>query len=126
MARVDSVIGSLPTTTNEEKRTRMEKQQAAQKGLKCRNSYCPNFYSDVIGKAGWTQRKELKGAECIPCLYANQMFDHGTTPEKVEAVPQLMKMFDDLLTNTGWTWQHVKDSYLRVKTAATQAAQAAG
>lgn len=83
---------------------------------KCRHSYCPNHYDDVIGKAGWTQRDSLKGAECVPCLYAVQLSNQGTTPEKVETVPHLMEMFTKLLANTGWTWQHVKDSYQRIQT----------
>jgi hypothetical protein len=57
---------------------------------KCRRTYCPNYYDDVVGQKGWTQHASLKGAECIPC------------------------MFSDLLAKTGWTWQHVKDSYQRV------------
>jgi hypothetical protein len=51
-------------------------------------------------------------------MYANQMFDQGTTPEKVESVPQLMDQFASLLEKTGWTWQHVKDSFERVSAGA--------
>jgi hypothetical protein len=83
---------------------------------KCRNAYCPNKYDDVIGKVGWTQHATLKGAECIPCLYAGQMVSQGQTIEQVEAVPQLMQMFLDLLVKTGWTWQDVKDAYQRAST----------
>jgi hypothetical protein len=74
---------------------------------KCRYPYCHNHYDDVIG--GGSQ----KGGDCIPCLYANQMLDHGQTIEQVEGVPHLMEMFSRLLSNTGWTLQHVKESYAR-------------
>jgi len=82
---------------------------------KCRHKFCPHFYDDVIAKEGWGGG--MKGAECIPCLYALQMLDQGQTPEQVEAVPQLMESFVKLLGKTGWTWQHVKDSYERAKAA---------
>lgn len=82
---------------------------------KCRNAYCPNRYDDVIGQQGWTQHKSLKGGECVPCLYVNQMLDQGQTIEQVEAVPQAKQMFLDLLAKTGWTWQHVIDAYQRAK-----------
>ena len=55
--------------------------------------------------------KHKAGATCIPCLYAEQMVDHGQTLEQVKAVPHLMQMFDDLLAKTGWTWEHVESSY---------------
>lgn len=83
-------------------------------GHKCRHSYCPNRYSDVVGQKGWTQHAQLKGAECIPCLYANQMVNQGQTAEQVEAVPQLMEMVHGLLSATGWKWQDVKDSMARI------------
>src|SRR5437016_3618693 len=89
------------------------KRQAAVR-YKCRNSYCPNHYDGIIGQTGWTQKAGLKGAECIPCLYAGQMVDQGQTIAQVEAHPHLMGMFVNLLGNTGWTWQHVKDSYERM------------
>jgi hypothetical protein len=76
---------------------------------KCRRPYCPNHYTDVIGDC-WPQ----SGAECIPCLYAIQMVSQGTTPEQVEAVPELLENFISLLEKTGWSWQHVKDSYSRI------------
>jgi hypothetical protein len=87
--------------------------KAAPLRYKCRNAGCPNHYSDVIGgdKAFGAHKA---GAECVPCLYANQMVDQGTTPEQVEAVPHLMEMFLQLLGNTGWTWQHVKDCHARM------------
>ena len=83
-------------------------------GHKCRNPYCPNRYSDIVGKKGWTQSNNIKGAECIPCLYANQMADGAQTPEQVERVPQLMEMFTNLLAATGWKWQDIKDAHARV------------
>jgi hypothetical protein len=69
----------------------------------------------VIGQEGWGGG--LKGAECIPCLYAHQMLDQGQTPEQIEAVLPLMESFVQLLGKTGWTWQDVKDSYERAKAA---------
>lgn len=77
---------------------------------KCRRPYCNNYYTDVIGDCWPTT-----GAECVPCMYALQMVSQGTTPEQVEAVPQLTESFLDLLEKTGWTWQHVKDSYARIQ-----------
>jgi hypothetical protein len=53
---------------------------------KCRHKYCPNLYDDVIGQEGWGGG--LKGAECIPCLYAHQMLDQGQTPEQIEALKE--------------------------------------
>jgi hypothetical protein len=79
----------------------------------CRHSYCPNQYDDVIGAAGWGGIQS--GGECVPCLYAHQILHQGQTIEQIEAVPQLMQMFTDLLGKTGWTWQDVKDCYERAK-----------
>lgn len=88
---------------------------------KCCHTYCPHQYDDVIGQKGWTQHASLKGAECIPCMYAIQMVRQGQTVEQVEAVPQLMQMFSDLLAKTGWSWQQVKDSYQRVMALSSEA-----
>jgi hypothetical protein len=79
---------------------------------KCRRPYCPNHYDDVIGADGWGG--VMKGAECVPCLYAIQMVHQGTTIEQVEGCPEMLEQFHDLLGKTGWTWQHVKDSYSRI------------
>src|ERR1017187_1667028 len=81
---------------------------------KCRHAYCPNRYSDVVGQRGWTQHPTLKGAECIPCLYANQMVDGGQSPEQIELCATLMQMFAELLDATGWKWSDVQDAYARV------------
>lgn len=76
---------------------------------KCRRPYCGNHYTDVIGDCWPTE-----GAECVPCMYAIQMVSQGTTPEQVEAAPELLEQFNTLLGKIGWTWQHVKDSYSRI------------
>jgi hypothetical protein len=86
---------------------------------KCRNAGCNNHYDDVIGGDN-AFGKHKAGAECIPCLYAAQMVDHGQTIEQVEAVPQLMEMFTQLLGNTGWTWEHVKEAHARMYSARIQ------
>ena len=50
---------------------------------KCRNPWCNNHYDDVIGgDHAFGQHKA--GAVCIPCLYAEQMAEHGQTIEQVE------------------------------------------
>jgi hypothetical protein len=85
---------------------------------KCRNSYCPNLYDDVVGKQGWGGATH--GAECIPCLYARQMIAQGQTPDQVEKVPHLMKAFSDLLAKTGWTWEQVREAHVRAKAARVQ------
>ena len=54
-------------------------------------------------------------------MYAIQMVRQGQTVEQVEAVPQLMQMFSDLLAKTGWSWQQVKDSYQRVMALSSEA-----
>ena len=79
----------------------------------CRNTGCPNYYDDVIGGDN-AFGKHKSGAECIPCLYADQMVSHGQTIEQVEAVPHLMDMFLGLLEKTGWTWDHVKEAHKRI------------
>lgn len=84
---------------------------------KCRHPYCSNMYDDVVGQKGWTQHASLAGAECIPCLYVQQMLDHNQTIEQIEAIPDVMNMFTELLSKTGWKWQDVKDSYARAKAA---------
>lgn len=76
---------------------------------KCRRPYCHNYYTDVIGDCWPTE-----GAECVPCMYALQMVSQGTTPEQVEAAPELLEAFLALLDKTGWTWWHVKESYSRI------------
>jgi hypothetical protein len=81
---------------------------------KCRHSFCPNRYDDVIGGDN-AFGKHKAGAVCVPCLYAEQMVHQGLSIERVEAVPHLMEMFVNLLGNTGWTWQHVKDSFRRME-----------
>lgn len=81
---------------------------------RCRNKFCPNRYGDVIGGDN-AFGKHKAGAVCIPCLYAEQMTEHGQTIDQVEGVPHLMEMFIGLLAKTGWTWQDVKDSYARMK-----------
>lgn len=80
---------------------------------KCRNAWCENRYDDIIG-GDQAFGKHKAGAVCIPCLYAEQMVSQGQTLEQVEAVPKAMEMFLSLLGKTGWTWQHVKDSYARI------------
>ncbi len=87
----------------------------------CRNKFCPNRYDDTIG-GDHAFGKKRSGAECIPCLYADQMVNQGLTIEKVEAVPHLMEMFVGLLSKTGWTWQDMKDSYERMRRAGLPAA----
>ena len=87
---------------------------------KCRNVDCSNYYDDVIGGDS-AFGKHKAGAECIPCLYAAQMVDQGTSVEKVESVPHLMEMFTRLLANTGWTWEHVKEAHARIWRAARSA-----
>jgi hypothetical protein len=78
--------------------------------MKCRRSYCSNQFSDIIGGIPTVSA----GHECVPCLYAVQMVSQGTTPEQVESIPEMMESFASLLEKTGWTWQHVKDSYARL------------
>jgi hypothetical protein len=77
---------------------------------KCRRSYCANTYNNVVGEG-----MPLKGAECIPCLYAMQMVSRGHTPDQVEAVPHLFDIFHAVLERGGWTWEHVKESYSRIQ-----------
>jgi hypothetical protein len=96
----------------------MEKKGKSNRRHKCRHSYCPNYYDDVVGKAGWTQHATLDGAECLPCLYANQIADGGKTIEEIEAVPAMVAMFESTLGPMGWGWQDVKDAYQRVKAVA--------
>lgn len=79
---------------------------------KCRRPYCSNHYDDVIGADGWGG--VMSGAECVPCMYAMQMVSQGTTVEQVEGNSELLGAFHELLSKTGWTWQHVKDSYSRI------------
>jgi len=82
------------------------------KRRKCRRSFCPNYYDDVIGSPGsWGKGAK---AECIPCLFACQMVDQGQTIEQIEAVPDLMSQFATLLESTGWTWEDVKQSFGRL------------
>jgi hypothetical protein len=82
------------------------------KRYKCRHSYCPNYYDDVIGQGGWGTNP--KKAECVPCLYAHQLLSQGQTPQDVESIPQFIEMFNSALPPMGWTWQHVKDCYQRL------------
>jgi len=93
-------------------------------GWKCRHSDCENRYQDVIGGDN-AFGKNKSGAECLPCMYAAQMVEHGQTIEEIESVPHLMKMFTELLRRgagdcryaegkTGWTWEHVKASHARM------------
>lgn len=56
-------------------------------------------------------------------MYAIQMVSQGTTPEQVEAMPELFAEFHALLERTGWTWRHVKDSYSRIKELPSDAQQ---
>lgn len=93
------------------------KAQAQPGRHKCKNKWCPNYYDDVIGGDN-AFGKHKAGAECIPCLYADQMVEYEITIEQVEAVPALMNQFLQLLGNTGWTWEHMKESYNRRKAAA--------
>ena len=79
----------------------------------CRNAGCPNHYDDVIGGDN-AFGKHKSDAKCIPCLYADQMVRQGQSIEQVEAVPKLMEMFLQLLGNTGWTWEHVKEAHKRM------------
>lgn len=82
------------------------------KRYRCRNSFCDNEYDDVIG-GDTAFGKHKAGAVCIPCLYTEQMVNQDLTIEKVEGVPDLMEMFLTLLGKTGWTWEHVKESFRR-------------
>lgn len=77
----------------------------------CGKPGCTNRYDDVIGGKNAFGGH---GATCIPCLYAEQMVEHDQTIEQVEAVPQLMQMFTDLLAKTGWNWEDVKASHARM------------
>lgn len=83
---------------------------------KCRNEFCPNTYSDIIG-ADSAFGLHKAGAVCIPCLYAEQMISHGQTIDQVEAEPRIKEMFVRLLEKTGWTWQDMKDALVRMRSA---------
>jgi hypothetical protein len=82
------------------------------KGYKCRNKWCQKRYTDVVGKQGWTQKDTLRGAECIPCLYAKQMVQQGITPERVQAeTPTMVEAFETSLGPMGWRWSDIAESY---------------
>ena len=83
------------------------------KRYRCRRSYCPNRYDDVVGADGWGKKKS--GAECLPCLYAMQMVSHGQTPEQIEAAPEMVEQFNSTLYKMGWSWRDIKDSYERIQ-----------
>jgi len=89
---------------------------AAARRYKCRHAFCPNHYTDVIG-GDTAFGKHRSGAVCIPCLYAEQMIEQEQTIEQVEECPEVTEMFTTLLHKAGWTWQDMKDSYQRMKTA---------
>lgn len=81
---------------------------------KCRHKFCFNRYDDVIGGDGAFGKKKT-GAECMPCFYASSLIENELTPERVEGNSQFMAEMLPHLERTGWTWQDVKDAYLRMK-----------
>jgi hypothetical protein len=80
--------------------------------FKCRQAGCPNTYTNVIG--GDMAFGRVRGnADCVPCNIAAQMLDYGQTPEQIEACAQMMELMLQVLKESGWTWQDVKDSLPR-------------
>ncbi len=84
-----------------------------ERAYRCRQDGCPNYFSEVIGGDNAFGKNAIKSSDCIPCNFAAQMVDNGQTPEMVEAIPELLEGFIDLLEKTGWTWEHVKESFTR-------------
>ncbi len=79
---------------------------------RCAQKGCPNTYTDLIGQ-GWGRKS---GADCLPCYYAALIRQQGQVPEDIEAVSELLDQMSTHLSTLGWTWQHVKDSYVREAT----------
>lgn len=79
---------------------------------KCRHKECPNTYDDVVG-GDMAFGRNKRGAECLPCFYADQLLEQDLTPERVAAVPVIVDSFNEHLSRTGWTWRDVEAAYAR-------------
>ena len=77
--------------------------------FKCSVRGCKNRYDDVVGR-----HVKKSGAECIPCFLAGGLLATNKTPADIRTFPQAQAMFDGVLSDSGWEWKDLEDSYERM------------